>query len=210
MGRKRSAKTASSCAVHRAGRLPGEVEVAVVREVDEGGGVGRGLVRHAQAAAVELIGDAERASPRELEVASWLAGRKLEGEGDAVARLIRLRVPELRVQAAHGVRVQVVRALVRGQAVGRALDGHRRALDAVRTRAHGRPEVGSLAVGIVRGSLVEAEHHVCELARAVRGIDAHDRGAQVAQAHGERVVAQDIKMRGALPSAGTERYLGAE
>ncbi len=164
----------------RAGALTAEVEVRVVREVDDRRLVGGGVVVHPQLVLVrERVGhiDLQRARIALLAVRARVAELDAAGHDRAL--------PDDLVEALDAT-VERVGPVVLGQRVRDAVERERAIRDAVGIAPRDRPEVRAL--GHVVGQVVETERDVRDSALAIRRVDLGDDAA----------VGDDLHRRAAL------------
>lgn len=158
--------------------MPGEVEVAVVGEVAEGGGIGRGAVIDDQ---FVVVGERVPHSDRKAPGISLFASRADVAELDAGPDIVdeRFGTPEFFVEAL-ATAVEVVRAVVGGQFVFLAIQGEDSFGDTVGAAAHVGTEVGVVLKVIIE--LVEAEDDIGKTSVLVRHADFGDNPAVVGAA----------------------------
>ena len=156
-----------------AASLAGEVEVAVVRQVDRRSLVGRRPVIDDQLVACrERIrhGDVQRPRISFFAVCAHVGER----HADIAAAIDRLAFPHHFVEASAAA-VQMILPVVRGELVGRAVEAEPRVADAVRITACHRTEKARSRQIVFE--VVEAEDDVVEAAAAIGRLQRHDHGA---------------------------------
>ena len=158
--------------------VAGEVEVGVVRHVDDGRGVGRGLVGDVDLVVVgEGVGHIGLHFAREVVVAVGGDAEELHVLGVGFDALIHLVLP------AGGTAVEAVAEVVLRELVLLAVQGDLALVDAVRVAADGGAEVRLVVVREIVGDLVEAQDDVLHLALVVRDEDGDDAAAEIGDAH---------------------------
>ncbi len=157
--------------------LPFQVEIGVVREIDDGLGIGvrRQTERQLMVFRPGVAGfHVQRAG---IPGVSYRADKR---EFHAVGYLFRIPDP-IGETLIERTAVQVVRTVVDGQLIRLAAQGETARRNAVRIAAghlaHARP------VGIIIFGIAIAQHHVGHLPVAVRDDDRYDAGAQVGEDH---------------------------
>ena len=150
--------------------MPGEVEVAMVSQIAEGGGVGGSPVVDDQLIVVgEGVADGDREAARVAFLAGGAGVTELDTGTDIVDE--RFRPPEFFVEAGRTT-VQMMRTVVGGQLVFFAVEGENASGDAIGTPAHIGPEVGMASQIILE--LVETQDNVGELTLLVGDVDFGD------------------------------------
>lgn len=143
--------------------LAAEVEIAVIRQVDIGGGVGGGTIRQAEARRTfeQLV--PHRHGQVAGEVLLTIGADPAQRDSKRIS--VDFGIPDVAVEA-HGAAVQTVGAVVLRKCVGLAIECELAVGDAVGIATDQRSEVGTLLHVVVQ--VVEAQHHIVELAAAIR------------------------------------------
>ena len=165
---------------HRAVVVSGEVEIGVIRHVDDGRLVGRRLIVERQVAVVV---------PRDGHVRRQIAGEVLLHIGgnvvelDGIHRIPRdgRRLPDLLLEAGFAA-MQGIFAVVLVEVIFRAVEGEAAAADAVREAPDG---IAHRAVAaLIMRQRIEAEGNVRQLAVLVRHENIGYNRAEVKHGHG--------------------------
>ena len=182
-----------------------EVEEGVVREVHDGGFVGRGVVVDA-----ELVSGRERVGHANLQVAreSLFAVGVRVGQHEPVVGG-RYHVPDDAVQSVQ-TSVERLSVVVLRQGVFHAVEREAAAGDAVGIGAHDGAEEALAGVVDVAGERVVAQYDILVTALAVRGPERYDTGAVVGDLHGHVAGMQRVEFDGFAVDPGVERSFAEE
>ena len=158
--------------------IAGEVEVGVVRHVDDGRGRGRGLVLDVDLVVIrEGVGHIGLHFAREVVIAVGGDAEELHVTGVGLDALIHLVLPARRTA------VEAVAEVVLRELVLHAVQGDLALVDAVRIPADGGAEVRLVVLREVIGDLVEAQDDILHVSVLVRDHDGDDAAAEVGDAH---------------------------
>ena len=156
--------------VDRPGALAVQVEVGVVGQVDDGGGVSGRLHQHLHGVALDPIGDRRRHRPGE----SLVTVRAGQRQHDLVGGVPH-DVPETYVEPVRPA-VQAVAPVVGAHLHLAAIEHEAAAGDAVGVAAHRAADV--VAARQTLGDVRVSEHHVAAYAVPTRHLEPVDRGAE--------------------------------
>ena len=191
----------------RARVMAGEVHVGVVGHAHVGGGVRLAAVGHGEHVGGAVRGKREGRGERAVSGEAELAVGEAAAHAHRVGGVVCHGVPEALVQPALGVGVVVVGEVgpvVVREVVDGAVERDLGAIGAVCHGAHGAAVEGGVGAEVPR-EVAKAQDHVGERARAVRHVDAQDRGAVVAHAHARDAVGQLEDVRLLAVGQGSER-----